>query len=212
MNVLIVLAGNPPSKTLLKTEMATTDLIIAVDGGFNVFHKYNLDPDLVLGDMDSANMENVGSIDVIPLLDQALTDLQKTLEYVFETQPVKSLTFLGGVGDRTDHLLHNLYICSSIDPQMKIIFKNELPPDNDISLEIIQRITPECDFDLRVTQGNTLSILPITDFGGLNSLGLEWEIVNQNHSQGFISQSNLVNKADLTFTIRSGCAYIAVYQ
>ena len=95
---------------------------------------------------------------------------------------------------------------------MKIIFKNELPPDNDISLEIIQRITPECDFDLRVTQGNTLSILPITDFGGLNSLGLEWEIVNQNHSQGFISQSNLVNKADLTFTIRSGCAYIAVYQ
>ncbi|NQT62765.1 MAG: thiamine diphosphokinase [Candidatus Marinimicrobia bacterium] len=212
MNVLIVLAGNPPSKTLLKTEMMAADLILAVDGGFNVFQKYKLDPDLVLGDMDSANTENIGSIKVIPLIDQGLTDLQKTLDYVFETYPVKSLTFLGAGGDRTDHLLHNLHICASIDPKIDIIFKNELTPETEVSLEIIQRITPDRDFDQRVIQGNTLSILPITEYKGLQSSGLQWEIVNQDRSDGFISQSNLVIKADLTFTIESGCAYIAVYQ
>ena len=212
MNVLIVLAGNPPSEALLKAEMMAADIVLAVDGGLNVFKKYRLDPDLVLGDMDSAQMIDIGSTEVIPLLDQDRTDLQKTLDYAFETYPVKSLIFLGAGGDRTDHLLHNLHICGSIDTHIVVIFKNELSSEKDISLEIIQRITPKCNFYLRVTHGNTLSVLPITEYKGLHSTGLKWEIVNRDRSDGYISQSNLIIKDNLTFMIQSGCAYIAVYQ
>ncbi|MBC8376335.1 MAG: thiamine diphosphokinase [FCB group bacterium] len=212
MNVLIVLAGNPPSEALLKTEMMAADLVCAVDGGFNVFQKYKLNPDLILGDMDSAKFENIGSIEVIPLLDQDRTDLQKTLDYIFKSHSVKSVILLGAGGARTDHLLHNLLICASIDKSVKIIFKNELSDKRDVSLELIRRITPESDFDLPVKKGTTLSILPIGNFSGLSSEGLVWEIEDRDHSDGFISQSNVTNKDDPTFIVQVGYAYIAVYQ
>ncbi len=212
MNILIILAGSPPSKELLKTEIKTADIVIAVDGGFNVFRKYKLLPDLVLGDMDSVELVSPYDVEVIPLPDQDLTDLQKTLQYVFESHSVKSLIFLGAGGARTDHLLNNLHLCASIDKSVRIIFKNEISDSTDFSLEIIERITPQSDFDLPVKTGSTLSILPFADFSGLNSEGLQWEIKGSNHSDTFICQSNVSIKDDPTFMIRSGYAYIAVYQ
>ncbi len=212
MNLLIVLAGTPPSKTLLKTEMMAADVVLAVDGGFNVFKKIKESPDLVLGDMDSIALDKLNSVEVLNLLDQNQTDLQKTLDYAFKTYPIESLTFLGASGGRTDHLLHNLHICALIDPSVTIQFMNEMSTNEDISIEIIQRITPLCPFDLRVTKGTMLSILPITEYKCLHSEGLKWEIVDRDSSTGFISQSNLVIKDDPKFNITSGCAYIAVYQ
>ncbi|MCF7923249.1 MAG: thiamine diphosphokinase [Candidatus Marinimicrobia bacterium] len=207
----MVLAGTPPSKTLLQTEMIEADLVLAVDGGFNGFQKYKLQPDLLLGDMDSVTM-NEEPLEYLDLPDQDRTDLQKALDYVFKTFSIQSITFLGGGGVRTDHLLHNLHICASIDPAIKIIFKNEISLDKDISIEIIQRITPQCEFDLRVREATILSVLPICDYQGLNSEGLKWEIKNKDRASGFISQSNQTVKDDPAFRIRSGCAYIAVYQ
>ncbi len=212
MNILIVLAGKPPSKALLKTEIQTADLVLAVDGGFNVFQKYKLKPDLVLGDMDSAELVTNYDVEVISLPDQNQTDLQKTLQYVFESHSVKSLIFLGAGGGRADHFLNNLHLCGTVENSVKIIFKNEISDSTDFSLEIIERITPQSNFDLPVKKGSTLSILPIADYSGLYSEGLKWEIEGCDHSDGFISQSNVSIKDDPTFRILSGYAYIAVYQ
>jgi len=210
MNILILLAGSPPSKTLLKTEMSAADLVVAVDGGFNIFPKYRLLPDLLLGDMDSIKIDMAESVEIHNLWDQDQTDLQKTLHYLQDAYPVKSLILLGAGGRRTDHLLHNLHICALVDPSVNVIFKNEI--DDESAIEMIQRVTPQNGFNLQVKKGNTLSILPIEDFKGLNSHGLKWEIVNQDRSATFISQSNLAIKDDPSFNIISGCAYIAVYQ
>jgi thiamine pyrophosphokinase len=212
MNILIVLAGTPPSKTLLKTEIKRSDLVLAVDGGFNVFQKYKLQPDLVLGDMDSADLQPDHDVKMISLPDQDLTDLQKTLQYVFKSHLVTSLMFLGASGERSDHFLNNLHLCASIDHSIKIVFKNEIPHSKDFTLEIIERITSLSDFDQTVKKGTTLSILPISNFLGLTTEGLKWEIKGCDYSNRFISQSNMSIKDDPRFTIRSGYAYIAVYQ
>ena len=212
MKILIVLAGSPPSKELLEREINAADFVLAVDGGFNAFNEYQLQPDLILGDMDSANIDEISSTEVLNISDQELTDLQKTLDYVFRTHPVKSLIFLGAGGARTDHLLHNLHICASIDPSIRVQFINEVPVDGDFSIENIQRITSHCHFSLSVKSGAILSVLPITEYTGLTSKGLKWEISNQDRSHGFISQSNLVIKDDPRFNIEHGVAYITVYQ
>ena len=212
MNILIVLAGDPPSKTLLKSEIQIVDLVIAVDGGLNAFTEHKLQPDLVLGDMDSAELRSNHDVEVVTLSDQNLTDLQKTLQYVFEAHSVKSISFLGAGGARTDHLLNNLHICALINDSVKIIFKNEISGSTEFKLEIIQRITPHANFDLPVKKGSTLSILPIADFSGLTSEGLVWEIEECDYSNTFTCQSNLSIKDDPTFMIHSGYAYIAVYQ
>lgn len=208
----MVLAGTPPGKALLQTEMIEADLVLAVDGGYNVFQKYKLQPDLLVGDMDSVVMNDLEPLEYLNLPNQDRTDLQKTLDYAFKAFSIQSITCIGGGGVRTDHLLHNLHICALVDPAVKIIFKNEITLDNNLSIEIIQRITPQCEFDLRVKQAGILSILPITDYQGLSSKGLKWEIKNKASSDGFISQSNQVIKDDPRFRIASGCAYIAVYQ
>ncbi len=212
MKILIVLAGHPPSKTLLKTEMMLADLVLAVDGAFNVFQKYKLHPDLVLGDMDSAEIKEMAATKILQLSDQDHTDLEKTLRYVFKSYSPASLIFLGAGGGRSDHLIHNLHICKTIDHSIPVMIKNELTSNEVFRIEIIQRITPNCEFNLEVKIGSTLSILPITDYSDLTSDGLKWEIEHRSSSEGFASQSNLVIKDDPSFKINSGCAYIAVYQ
>jgi len=212
MNVLIVLAGQPPSKSLLKTEMGNADLVLAVDGGYNTFKTHMLKPDLVLGDLDSAAFVESENVETLKLSDQNQTDLQKTLTHVLESYPVTSVVILGAGGNRTDHLMHNLQICALVDDSVKILFKNELPSDIEFSMELIQRVTRDCDFDQRVKQGTTLSILPGTEYTSLNTQGLKWEISNQDSSTTFICQSNLSIKADPSFKVSSGVAYIAVYQ
>lgn len=212
MNVLTVLSGNPPSVRLLKTEMRVADCVIAVDGGFNVFSDSNLKPDLILGDMDSIKESEALDIKSILLADQDQTDLQKTLTYILKNHSPKSLVLLGAGGLRTDHLLHNLLICASVHPTLKITIKNELPVGNEFTRETIQRITPQSDFDLLVRKGDLISILPIGNFSDLSSEGLKWEITRRSRSDGFMSQSNRAMVDDPKFIIGSGYAYIAVYQ
>lgn len=212
MNVLIVLSGSPPSQTLLKTEMSESDLVLAVDGGYNVFMQYGLAPDVILGDMDSIESAIPANVKCVTLPDQDSTDLQKTMTYVQNEISVSSLVLLGAGGGRTDHLMHNLLIAGSLADSIKITIKNELHAVDLPCFEVIQRITPACVFDLRVRLGDLLSILPIGGYQGLSSTGLEWEIENQDLSDGFISQSNRARVDDPRFEITSGNAYIAVYQ
>ncbi|NQV42167.1 MAG: thiamine diphosphokinase [Candidatus Marinimicrobia bacterium] len=212
MNILIVLAGNPPSKSLLKTEIILADLVLAVDGGLNAFRMYKLQPDIVLGDMDSTDLRMIDDVEIVSFPDQNLTDLQKTLSYVFDLYSIKSITLLGAGGARSDHFLNNLHICASMDDSVKVLFKNEISDIEEFEFEIIQRITPQCIFDLPVKKGSTLSILPIADFSGLKSEGLKWEIQGLDYSASFISQSNQAVKDNPTLSIQLGYAYIAVYQ
>jgi len=211
MNILIVLAGIPPSKSLLSTEMENAELTVAVDGGISAFESYDLKPDIVIGDMDASEPKDQ-RMPILRMEDQEHTDLQKTLNYLLDTHKVESLIILGGGGIRVDHTIHNLYICSSIDSTIKIVFKNEISVDGRDKLETIHRITPQSRFDLPIKNGDTISILPITTYEGLSTSGLQWDIKNRDSGTGLISQSNIATKADPRFSVRSGCAYIVVYQ
>ena len=212
MNILIVASGSPPSSILLHSGIDHADLVLAVDGGFDAFQEHGLKPDTVLGDMDSIGKGITSDIGRVHLPDQEYTDLEKTLQYVLNKHTVRSIVLLGAGGQRTDHLLHNLEICGSIDPGIKITIKNELSHPSEYTAEFIQRITPQSPFDLRVRKDDTLSILPLGNFRGLSSNGLLWEIMKANRSENFMSQSNIALKDDPQFSIEEDYAYIAVYQ
>lgn len=212
MNILIVLAGDSPGEALFKTEIKSADFVVAVDGGIDVFKTYNLLPDLHIGDFDSSRPSDPDAQYVLAQEDQSSTDLQKALTYIAKNCKMDSLVLLGAGGGRTDHLLHNLHICATIPFSTKIYLKHGITQSDKNYLEIITRVTPQCDFDLQVKSGTTLSVLPVGDYLGLSSSGLEWEIENKSRNEGFISQSNQVVVADPQFSILSGYVYIAVYQ
>ncbi len=212
MNILLVLAGEPPDKQLLQSQIDKTDLVVAVDGGFNTLKKYSLSPDLIIGDLDSVELPENNTIRVVHTPDQNFTDLEKTLEYLLESYTPNSLILLGATGGRTDHLLSNLHVCALVDNSVNITILSEKIISDKIVLEKIIRLTPNTNIDHEVKQGNTLSVLPVTQYSGLATRGLKWDIEHLDSHHNSSSQSNLAIIDDPQFSLMSGSVYIAVYQ
>ena len=115
MRVIIVSGGTPPSKKLLLNYINKGDLIIGVDKGCNILNEYNIKPDLILGDFDSANKEVIDKFinegvkveRFRPEKDYTDTDLG--YEKAKECGATEILLF-GATGTRLDHMLGNIGI------------------------------------------------------------------------------------------------------
>lgn len=214
MNILLILSGEPPSHHLLQQEFKRTDYVVAVDGGLEVLTRNRIQPNLIVGDLDSAPDVSTVKLDdsVVHILEQDSTDLQKSLSWLAENLDIESLTLLGAGGGRTDHLVHNLQICALFDPQVPICLKNDHDSNSGQKIECIYRITPESYCDPIVGEGTLLSIFTLGEAVRLKTQGLKWDLNVLDPSSGVLSQSNisLVDKPELT--LDSGYAYIAVYQ
>lgn len=92
------------------------DLTIAGDSGMEFFYRNKLQPDIIVGDFDSAKSEIVSfyrkkeSIQIIsfrPEKDE--TDTELALKVALEKKP-KEIFVLGATGSRIDHMLGNIYL------------------------------------------------------------------------------------------------------
>lgn len=93
--------------------------IIAADGAANSLINHNINPDFVVGDLDSADIDlaqNVGS-KIVKLLNQDHTDFEKCIQYALTFDLYPALVF-GVDGNFFDHALNNL----SIIVQTELIF------------------------------------------------------------------------------------------
>lgn len=113
MKVAIVSGGNPPSEKLLKNYLEKVDFVIAADRGSECLYRFNIVPDLMLGDFDSINKE-------------ILCDLKKEVKEILQFPPEKDYTdteiaimeaikrdaekiyLFGAIGTRIDHTLGNI--------------------------------------------------------------------------------------------------------
>lgn len=115
MRAVIVTGGNPPSKDLLLQYLKEDDYLIGVDSGCNALYDYNLIPNLILGDFDSAKKQvidyfvdkGVRVAKFEPEKDYTDTDLGYF--YAKEAGAEKILLF-GATGSRLDHMIGNIGI------------------------------------------------------------------------------------------------------
>lgn len=113
MKVLIVCAGEEPNKELITEEKSKSDYCIAVDGGARCYYKYNIVPDLLVGDMDSLDQDiferfvekNIECIKYKPEKDYTDTELAilKAIQIGAST-----ITLMGVTGGRFDHTYANI--------------------------------------------------------------------------------------------------------
>ena len=54
---LLVLGGSPPSDELLSWRYEEADHVVAVDSGFLAIQHAGLDPEVLIGDMDSCDFD-----------------------------------------------------------------------------------------------------------------------------------------------------------
>lgn len=113
MNALIVSGGNPPSEKLLRKYIKESDFVIAADKGSEILYKYNIIPDLILGDFDSAKKEILDEfkLKVKEILqfppEKDYTDTEIALIEAFKIGAQK-IYLLGAIGSRIDHTLGNI--------------------------------------------------------------------------------------------------------
>jgi len=206
--VLITLAGHSPSAELLQWRAEEAEISIAVDGGWLAHRHAGVEPDLILGDLDSCGdlqeIETIFPRSVIERrTDQNQTDFEKALAWLVHRGLPGRLVILGGLGKRTDHCLSNLMIAGRIDPSVEITFDDEH--------EWVYRVTPASPLVLSGRANAPLSLLPIGEVGQVTSSGLQWELSGADFAwDRLISQSNRCSTDEVKVSCQLGVLYAFV--
>ena len=158
----IIIVGGGDIDTLTLKNIAQHHPVIAVDGGANHLAQTGLEPELLIGDLDSAHPSRCADIaKQIHITDQYSTDFQKAL-HVLDAPKIFGFGFLG---QRLDHSLATLHALSE-NPKKNIIL---IDPFDIVVMAQGQFIAP-------LPQGIRLSIWSMTPQRFDHSKGLVWPV------------------------------------
>ncbi|MBN8555341.1 MAG: thiamine diphosphokinase [Deltaproteobacteria bacterium] len=193
---LIAANGPTPNEKDFRSATLACDFLIAADGGLKHFHQFQILPDLVIGDLDSIDVDLLATyqkqteIYKFPC-DKNFTDLELAM-FEAEKRGAKSLEIYSWADERLDYSLNSLLAAASL--RAKVDF---FSPNSQIS--ILNYSHPKFLFE---NSGKKLSIFPLSKSVSLKTSGLRWELKwskvgpetrsqsNQIASQGFIQLSS----------------------
>lgn len=113
MRVVIISGGEAPTYSLIKKELKEDTYLIAADSGANTLFKYDIFPNVIIGDLDSINKtalnyyknRNISIIEYPPEKDY--TDTEIAVNKAIELG-ASEIVLLGCTGSRIDHLFGNI--------------------------------------------------------------------------------------------------------
>lgn len=115
---VVVLAGGERVVTPLSGPLPSTGTVIAADSGLSSAATLGLKVDLVVGDLDSVDRDDLARAEALGTRidrhpeDKDRTDLAIALDTVRDEGPAQ-VTVVGGHGGRLDHLLANVALLAS---------------------------------------------------------------------------------------------------
>lgn len=113
-NKVVILAnGDFPSHPLPIERLKSADTIICCDGAANSLIKNGMEPNIIIGDLDSLNLKIKERFTerVIHIAEQETNDLTKAFEHSLRLHP-SEIIILGATGKREDHTLGNISLLS----------------------------------------------------------------------------------------------------
>jgi thiamine pyrophosphokinase len=160
MRVLIVSGGKAPEESTIRNYINADTFIISADSGSNALYKYNIIPNLILGDFDSISDEVLKYYEEKNCSinrykeEKDFTDTEAAVWEAIKLKPEEIFLF-GSTGSRLDHTLANLgllYRCKLENIDAFIIDEN-----NKVSIHTES-------FEFKECAGQTFSIQA---FGGI---------------------------------------------
>ena len=120
MNRIIILAnGELPDLKKARSLIQNEDLLICADGGTRHASALNVHPDLIIGDLDSAEQGTIQKfrnegvdIELFPR-DKNETDLELAINHAIERNP-KQLVIIAALGGRLDQTLANITLLTDL--------------------------------------------------------------------------------------------------
>jgi thiamine pyrophosphokinase len=118
MNVFIFLNGNPSSAPFYRMHLESfrhrPDAVICADGGYRLAQQSGVKPDLVVGDLDSLQEEQIEKgveIRRYPR-EKDLSDFELAMQAAADMAPERVYVY-GALGGRIDHELTNILLLAS---------------------------------------------------------------------------------------------------
>ena len=200
--IILFANGELPDPQAILSCLSPEDFLIAVDGGLRHLVALNLAPDLILGDLDSADPEDVQRFESqgVPVrrypTHKDETDLELALQTAIDLQP-SSIRIIAALGGRFDQSLGNIFLLTR-------------PQFSNIDLRLIDGVEEVFLIRDRVTlsgkKGQRVSLLPLLGpVPGVKTIGLafplEHETLYPDHTRGI---SNRMLDSTASVSIASG--------
>lgn len=161
MKSIIFANGDPHAGTMVQRvlDQASEALIIAADGGVRVADFFEIPLDIVIGDMDSVDLNRLAELAQTGVevqqhpAEKKQTDLELALLLAVE-RGADWIRIVGGVGDRLDQTLSNVYLTAL--PELRTLDVRLVSGEQEAWL------LQDHETHIHGQAGDTLSLLPLT--------------------------------------------------
>lgn len=175
MKAVCVCNGSISDYELIKKYIQESDYIISVDGGAGHLRKMGINPDILIGDFDSANSRDLDyyvnkgiNVSKFPV-EKDMTDSELAIEKVLELGATE-VVFLGALGTRIDHSFANIMLLKKM---LDIGLRGSIADEHN------ELYMFDSNFSISKKEGRKLSLIPITEkVTGVSTRGLKYPLVN----------------------------------
>lgn len=185
MEALLAIGSEAPPRGRLASRLDGFGLVCAADSGLDLLAAWGVEPDLVVGDMDS-----LSSLDLLSAYPRAEilrfprakdeSDTELGLRILHERGAAR-VVIAGGGGGRIDHLL-----------AIRALFERPLPPAEwHAARESIYLVAEGRRLEFQAAEGETVSVFPLSSGAeGMRSSGLRWPLEGLRWGPGDFGLSN----------------------
>ena len=196
-NYLISIGGNSTSNVL--NIESNFEEIIAVDSGVEHLLNLSLDPNTLIGDLDSISKKSLDEVkkNGVKILafnsNKDQTDFELALNYLEEAEKSK-VYIIGGESGEIDHLISIFLLIPS-----KSFFENIIWLYGDKRIIFRQKL------ELNIKKLTKFSVIPLTDLTNLSIDGAEWNLDNKDIQFGeTLTLRNNTNEEQLNIRCDKG--------
>ncbi|MDO4813872.1 MAG: thiamine diphosphokinase [Gemella sp.] len=196
-SVNVMLGGQKPSK------LDKDKIWIGVDSGADFLFEKGVNPEYILGDLDSVDIDNLSTSQVIKKNNQDLTDTEFALDWIVENfLELETINLYGATGLRLDHFFANILLLSKASyKKLKI---NIIDDNNIIFLSKIGMTLLE-----KIESYKYISFVPIKDNTRITIDGAKYSVDNMYLSidRANATSNEFVNE-EISITTNNQCLVI----
>ena len=198
---MLQLNGNPLDRAKLQSLAEKVDYVVAADGGLNALMQCKVKPDLVIGDLDSADASYVTQVPSIQISDQYSTDLEKAFTHLIE-QELSDVYVTGAEGGRSDHFMCNFFLLWKYVAKFHI----QVVANDWIGAFLAQK-------NIIALQKNSLvSLIPFTNCTQVTLRGFTYNLDQQDMMFGDVGISNVSTSDEVWIEMSAGKMLGIVYD
>lgn len=196
MRAIIICGGY--AGEYIKDYIQSGDFVICADSGYDHALRYGIEPDIIVGDMDSVKASTEEKNRIVYPTHKDCTDGELTVIYAKE-HGFSEVTMFGMIGTRMDHTMANISLLKQLNGTDAVIIDEH----NEI------RFTDK-EIVIEGNPGDTVSIIPFEgDCEGVTTYGLEYVLKDGTVKSGTsLGVSNVMTGKQCRITIKSGKAFV----